>query len=226
MQLVAACILLVACFLGFLFQGIEPKPSVSNKFLLLALLIFVPAIYMGACLQGISRLVFFIFLAAAQPVAELTSRAVRRRRVTVPPRIGVKGPNGKAVCITAFTALMILQSLIIAVVMKEDRWIDIIPFILVMNSYHAYFIVTRSARSEIYGNGIWFAGQLVAWDKFHSFSRTTKGGKALVELNFAGERPHPYYGSIQLTVPPKNLEAANRLLEANLTNISSPTAGA
>lgn len=221
MQIISAYMLLVACFLALLFWKIESAQSVTNKFFLLAALIFIPAILMGFCeLQGTLRYMFFLLLAASMPVAEFTARAVRRRRSTIPPRIRVKGSNYNATaCITAMLLLIVIQSVIIAVVI-EDRWTHGIWLILIMALFPADFIVTRSARSEICGNGIWLSGDLFTWDKFDCFTWTMKDKKAVVEFGIGGRKPSEIYRPLRLTVPSQNVGVAKQLLEENLPNLS------
>jgi hypothetical protein len=221
MQVIAAYMLVVAYFLSLLFERIKPTSSVANKFLLLAVLVSIPAIYMGACvLHGISRGVFFVLLFASMPAAELTARAIRRRRTTIPPRLRVRGANYNVpALVTGMLLLVIAQSVIFAIVI-EDRWTYVIPLVLVMNSYPAYFIVSKLARSEIYGNGIWFGGELFTWDKFDCFTWTMKDSKAVVEFGIGGKKPRQMDHPLRLTVPPENVQVARQLLEENLPNLS------
>ncbi len=221
MQVIAAYMLVVACFLGFVFERIRPPSSVANKFLLLVVLISIPAVYMGACLShGTSRDVFFVFLCASMPAAELTARAILRRRATIPPRLRVRGSDFNVPALVTGMLLLVIAQSVIFVVVIEDRGSHIIPLILMMNSYPAYFLVTRLTRSEICGNGIWFRGELFTWDKFDCFTLTMKERKAVVEFGIGGRKPSETYRPLRLTIPCQNVEVAKQLLEENLPNRS------
>jgi hypothetical protein len=150
-------------------------------------------------------------------------RPVHRRR-TIPPYVRVKDFVRHNAILTIIKIIAVVAFILLIIWVFYDRrfleFVGPIPAALGLISVCGIFIRDLCERTEICSNGLWQHGRLHEWDDYKFYRVEAKEGDMIVEFRLSDKSPTLLDRSKRMVVPPENWEAAKKLLEANLLDLS------
>jgi hypothetical protein len=215
-------ILIIATFFCMLISRIATTQRTNRLFSYLAMGLLT-AVLVLTVRPGYVEPASALLVLPAAVLSDIVARLFLKRR-TLPPRVRVKGLS-RISGVFIIVLLLFIPLLLFLSVVEASRFAAMTPnpILLLLVSTVAYLVLLLFQKTEICGNGIWFDGTLHPWDAYESFSWTSGG---VVELRPSSRSRLSPSSSMRLTASPENVEAAKRLVEANLPNPKSATVSA
>jgi hypothetical protein len=205
--------LLVVFFLTSLCLRLSSSPF-ARRALTWSAYIFVIALIHSV--EGIQNAPIFLALVLATlALVECIARPIVRRRI-VPPCVRVKeSSKADIIGIVAWLCLSIL--IIYLAVVTELVFASVVSLLLITG----FAVLLWRETAEICAAGIWRWWAFHKWDEYKSYSLTTKDENVVVELKPGEKSWGSERLSVRFIVPPEDRETVQRLLEANLPELSA-----
>jgi hypothetical protein len=205
----------------YVYSEVARTASARKGFRLLFILFWAAASIASYPSDSITALValycFGLFL------SEFIIRPLLRRRV-IPPCVRVKDFVRHNVTLTITKIIVVVGFILLIIMAFHDRrfleFVGPIPAVLWLISVCGFFILALCERTEICANGLWRHGRFHEWGDYKFYRVEAKEGDMIVEFRLSDKSPTLLDRSKRIVVPPENWEAAKRLLEANLLDLS------